>query len=424
VERRLWRSPLNASSATPSIAFCTIASANYLDRVQTLLQSIERHHPGAAAFVLLCETPEVCRRLSAETGVAFWSPADVCDTWRDMAFYYNIVEFNTALKPFFLEKLLDRGHAAVIYLDPDIEVYGSLDPLRQAVATHDIVLTPHVCAPIPDDGCTPAMDAYIRAGQFNLGFVGVAGSANARALLRWWQSVCLERCLFESEHRFFVDQFWAAAFASFAERCCILRDPGYNVAYWNLFQREITRAGEQWQAGGQPLVFFHFSGLSEDDLTRVSRHQNRVRAAPGSPLHDLLAGYRQRVQAMPWHRYAKVAYSLGAFADGGPIAPEDRRNYLYLGAADRRRIGDPFANAAAIRNIFCINLSQGPRAYLGRIRAERAWRRVGALAEEFRFKVRTRGWIGATRIAVRFVVRKIVRAVLAPAGLFRGAERP
>lgn len=388
--------------AAEPIAYCTIASANYLARVQVLLQSIERHHSGARHFVLLCEAPETCRRISAETGYEFWSPADVCDGWRDMSFYYNIIELNTALKPFFLEKILDRGFGTVVYFDPDIEIYDSLAPLAERVCRHDVTLTPHVCEPIPADGHKPAMEDYIRGGQFNLGFVAMTASSGARALLRWWQEVCRERCIFDRDNGFFVDQFWAAAFPSFTDRCGIVRDPGYNVAYWNLFQREVTQDGSGWRANGVPLVFFHFSGLAPD-LTRVSRHQDRVRAASGSALHRLLTAYRARLGEMPWSRYDKIPYSFAAYASGEPIAQIDRRKYLYLDAADRVRLGDPFASRDVMGRVVCVPLSRGPRAFLARVWLERLWRQLWAYWGEFVHKVRVHGPIKAIRLALRRV---------------------
>lgn len=389
-------------------AYCTIASANYLAKVQALMSSLERHQPLVQIEVLLCETPEVCRRISAETKRAFRSPEDVCPNWREMSFYYGVIEFNTALKPFLMEWLIERGFSSVIYFDPDIEIYSSLESIERLMQDFDVILTPHASKPVPQDGKRPAMDDYIRAGQFNLGFIGMAGTENGRSMLRWWQKVCGDRCLFDPSHRFFVDQFWAAAFASFAERCCVLRDPGCNVAYWNIFQRDLTRVAGHWLVDGKPLRFFHFSGLSEGDLTKVSRYQDRVQALPGSLLLELLEGYTERVAEMPWQMYASTPYSFQRYSDGHEISAEDRRNYLFLSPAERIDIGNPFDARQAVQRIVKIELTREPNAYLTRVKWERYARKLAATWSEFRHKLRTRGALATGRLIVRFILRKTV----------------
>lgn len=378
-----------SSAEAVEIAYCTIASANYLGKVQALLQSLEKVEPNREVFVLLCEAPSVCEQLSAETGVRFLSPEDVCSDWKQMAFYYNVLEFNTALKPFLLSKLLGRGFRGVVYFDPDIEVYEDLGPIREAMARHDIVLTPHVCVPIPNDGFKPNMADCIRAGQFNLGFVGVSNTEQGRAALAWWQSVCIDRCLFDPSHRYFVDQFWAAAFPSLVDRCGAIRHPGCNVAYWNIFQRELTQIGGRWKVDGQPLLFFHFSGLDADDVTAVSRYQNRVIAPVGGDLHRLLSGYLSTCARMTWNKFTNVPYSFSRYSDGTPISARDRRAYLYLSYEDRNELEDPFSQKANIRKIICLRASDGFEAHRTRNQLQRYWHAGRSIAGKLRLLLKS-----------------------------------
>ncbi|HRA80799.1 MAG TPA: hypothetical protein PL024_04780 [Thauera sp.] len=394
------------------LAYCTIASANYLPRVQVFLRALSAHQPDAEAFVLLCETEEVCRRIADETSFPFLSPAAICpEHWMEMAFQYDVIEFNTAMKPFLLDALLDKGFDGVFYFDPDISIYSSLEPLEHALASHDVVLTPHACHPVPEDGCVPAMADYLRAGQFNLGFVGMAGSANGRTMLAWWKAVCRDRCIFDPTYRLFVDQFWAAAFASFAERLCVFRHPGANVAYWNLFQRGLECGDTGWRVDGEALLFFHFSGLASEDLTRVSRYQNRVSAPQGSPLHRILTGYAEDVAHQSWGRYRQEPYSFGFFADGSPVETESRRKYLSLSRMDKQGLGNPFEKQKEIRSIVRVVMKGTERSHLARVRYERYWRMLGLVWQEFREKLRTRGPWATFKLIARFVFRKITDLV-------------
>lgn len=392
------------------LAYCTIASANYLSRVEVLLSSMKSQNPDAQCHVLLCEGPEEVAVLSQDTGIPFLSPHQVCPQWQHMAFYYDIIEFNTALKPFLIEHLFHQGYDAVIYLDPDIEIFGSLQSIEDLLDTYDLVLTPHICRPLAIDGHKPAIDDIVRAGQFNLGFVGLAASSDSLAALSWWQEVCTEHCLFHARHRFFVDQFWADILPSFIQEFHCLRDPGCNMAYWNVFQRQLRHENGRWLADGGDLRFFHFSGLSKEDLTLVSIHQNRVTAPPGSPLHELLSHYGARLVATDWHRYSGRPYSFATYDDGLAIQREDRKKFLMLSKQERDSIGNPFAQPLVVRSIKKIDFEDlDPRHLIFGLRVRR-WLHYGKqLYREFRSSLRRRGLLLTVHVVARFLSRGLNR---------------
>ena len=49
----------------------------------------------------------------------------------------------------------------------------------------------------------------------------------------------------------------------------ILRDPGYNVAYWTLHERGVSVVDGQATVGGGPCYFVHFSGYDPNDPQRA-----------------------------------------------------------------------------------------------------------------------------------------------------------
>jgi len=323
------------------IDFCTISSANYLPRVKILQQSLKTYHPESKLHILLSEQPLEVATLSQLAGHTFIAPDAVCTEWQTLAFRYEITEFNTALKPYLLEFLLDRECDAVIYFDPDIEIFSPLDSLLKLFEHHDLLLTPHVCLPLAMDGLRTGIDDTIRAGVYNLGFIGISGRDEARKALRWWRDVCRDYCYFDVEHRYFVDQFWAAALPTFVQRFHCLRDPSCNVAYWNVFQRSLEKRGDHWTVNDEYLKFFHFSGLP-DDLTLVSRHQNRFTTNPESPLYELLAHYRDKTFQNSWSSFGASRYSFGVYADQSLIKTVERRAYDDLSPSARNGLGDPF----------------------------------------------------------------------------------
>jgi glycosyltransferase involved in cell wall biosynthesis len=70
----------------------------------------------------------------------------------------------------------------------------------------------------------------------------------------------------------FTDQRWIDLVPSLFEHH-ILKDPGYNVAYWNLHERDVAWTGDGFVVNGRPLTFFHFSGYDPAKPHLLSKHQ-------------------------------------------------------------------------------------------------------------------------------------------------------
>lgn len=334
------------------VIYCTISSANYLPRTLALKESVERHRRGADFRILLCEHPRVVRELEAELKQEFYSPDEIgCPQWRQMAFYYDCMEFNTAVKPFFLQTLLADGADAVIYFDPDIIVFGGLEELEASLDKHDAILTPHLSEPMEDDGHLPAVVDFNRVGQFNLGFCGFARTERAERSLRWWANRCERDCISDLSQGLFTDQAWANLFASFLE-VKILRSQAYNMAYWNIFQRTLSRGADgRWMTGDGPLVFFHFSGLPLNAVSLVSKHQTRVRAPEGTPLHQILSEYAQQLQRSPYAPLESFEYSFNRFTDGAVVPLWLRRRFREMSGPERALVANPFAERAMLERL-------------------------------------------------------------------------
>jgi hypothetical protein len=70
-----------------------------------------------------------------------------------------------------------------------------------------------------------------------------------------------------------------------------VRSLGANVGYWNLPARPLTLVDGEWRAGGERLLFFHFSGFDPRRPHELSRHQDRIDAASQPLLALLLRTY-------------------------------------------------------------------------------------------------------------------------------------
>ncbi|MEM6890480.1 MAG: hypothetical protein AAF636_20460, partial [Pseudomonadota bacterium] len=255
-------------------AHFTICARNYLAYALTLRSSLLAVEPNAE-FVIFLADEDVDRSWLEDVQILPVSEIGASE-FEAMAFRYTLMEFSTAIKPWCFEYLLDNlGYERAIYLDPDIFVYRPLEKVDDAFDDGaSVVLTPHLLTPLEDD-FSPGDRDILRSGTFNLGFAGFAKTAEAAAFLKWWKTQLTNHCLVDFPNGLFVDQKFVEFAPSFIDRLTVLRHPGYNVAYWNLANREVAELKNGWTVNGEPLVFFHFSGVIPDDGTVFSKYQDR-----------------------------------------------------------------------------------------------------------------------------------------------------
>ena len=272
---------------------CTICCNNYFAYATVLARSFLRHHPGGRFVICLVDRRNASVPYPADPRIeVIEAEALGLDGFDALAFKYDVLEFNTAVKPFLLEWLLrQQGAERVLYLDPDILVLTPLDQLFARLDRTPLILTPHLTSPYLDEHHPREVD-ILRAGTYNLGFGGFAAHPQTWALLTWWQARLRDGCTRDVDKGFFVDQKWMDFVPSFFPDHEVVREPGYNAAYWNLHERSIGLEGERFVVNGQPLRFFHFSGVDVQDLDAVSKHQSRCTLPATGALRDLFEIYR------------------------------------------------------------------------------------------------------------------------------------
>lgn len=326
-------------------AICTIVSKNYLAHARALVESYFRHHPGGRAFVLLADRIDGYFDPKAEKFMLIEAADLGIPAFDQMAFRYNITEFNTAVKPFFLEYLFERYELPeLIYFDPDIYIYAPLTELARKLKDHPIVLIPHI-TDFLDDGRQPD-DVYIlRAGVHNLGFIGLRDGTDSRRLLNWWKARLLRDCVIDFPRGVFVDQRWLDLVPGVFGNACVFRDAGHNVAYWNLSHRHLTCEEGLWKCNGVPLVFFHFSGLPMNELSAVSKHQDRISLSERPELRPLFQAYSDRLFSNGFAEVRTWPYAYGRFDNGEPIA--DAVRCLWRDTDGETRWPNPFETQSA-----------------------------------------------------------------------------
>ena len=273
----------NRQSYLPSVnnkhfGLFTIASKNYISYARVLLKSVAKAHPEYSLYLCLVDKIDGYFDADKEPYTVVEVEEIGINNFNDMMLRYDIMELNTAVKPFMFKWLFkNTTHDSLIYLDPDIKVYSRLDVLEQTLNEKtSIVLTPHITEPI-DDEYLPNDHSMLQSGVFNLGFIAAKRCKETEDYIEWWSKKLQTLAKAQLTANLFTDQRWCDLAPCILKNLKILKSHGYNVAYWNLNQRNIRKNENSWEANETPLVFFHFSGINPKKREVVSKHQTRFR---------------------------------------------------------------------------------------------------------------------------------------------------
>ncbi len=276
------------------IAF-TICSINYLAQAKTLGDSLLKYNPDYQYFIGLVdklESVEIEKNRLPKYEIIEVEKLNI-EGFVDMFDRYNITELNTAVKPFFLQYFYDKYPEASIvnYFDPDIEVFQAFTDLDKNLKLFSLVLTPHTLSPYPD-GLDPKERDLLNTGVFNLGFIGTSRSSTTMEFLKWWQQKLRFECFIDLANGMFVDQLWVNFAPIYWDNILIYKRLGYNMAYWNLHERQLSkREYEYFVNEKDPLVFFHYSGYNPTKPTDISKYQNRYTFESRPDIKNLFDNY-------------------------------------------------------------------------------------------------------------------------------------
>jgi glycosyltransferase involved in cell wall biosynthesis len=299
---------------------CTIIAKNYAAHARVLARSFAEHHPDGRFFVLVIDDADGYLEPAAEP-FEILTPRDLaCDEFGEMSVRYDVLELSTAVKPWLLRYLLARGSRTITYLDPDIQIFGSLGRLEQLCLEHKLVLTPHNTVPIPFDGERPSQIDIMISGVFNLGYISLGGGPTTDRLLDWWSDRLRRDCRVDPEYGYFVDQRWMDLVPGFMPDYAIVREPEFNVAYWNLHAREFRHNGAAYTVDGRPLAFFHYSGFDPSLPDALSRHQSRIKLRDQPALQQICLEYAAALKAHGHDVASAWPYSYARLADGTPFS--------------------------------------------------------------------------------------------------------
>lgn len=298
-----------------------------------MASSLKKFHPDWKIHLLICDFPginapdEFKIDLSKEPfDELHWvTDLDIPDV-KGWIFKHRIVEICTAAKGPFTKKLLREGSEKVVYFDPDIAIFNPLDEIERRLDQYSILLTPHLVQ--AEDSHNAILDNEIsgalKHGAFNFGFYAVKGDAEGLKFGDWWSHRLQNFCYDDISNGLFTDQKWGDLIPSFFENFHIVRDPGCNVASWNLSKRliEFSRDGVL-MSNLSPLKFFHFTGYDSgagQTMTSIYSGGNLV-------VEEIWAWYRMRLEASGHKQLGTVKWFYNYYDNGDEIPVPARLLY-------------------------------------------------------------------------------------------------
>lgn len=314
----------------------------YLDRARVLFATLRQHHPDWRLVALVTDIPPpgVPFDLSNESWDEIIYAKDLqIDNFKAWVFKHSVVEACTAVKGPYLALACRQDVEAVVYLDPDIAVFAPLEVISR-LTTQSILLTPHQLAPNDDNNSIQDNEiTSLATGIYNLGFIGVSTSNEGQRFANWWSDRLKAFCFDDIPRGLFVDQKWCDHVPVFFDGVKIIKDPGYNVASWNLSRRTISfdRQGAAL-VNGVLLRFWHFTKLGRLGDTMTRRY-----AKNNYQVFELWNWYKSRVQESAVEQLPKGYWAYGTFEDGQAI--ERKHRLLYRSRTDlQTAFPDPFAS--------------------------------------------------------------------------------
>jgi hypothetical protein len=240
-----------------------------------------------------------------------------------MIFKYNQYEAACACKGILLKYVYDNySEEIIVYLDSDIQVLSRFNEIPKVLESYSIVLTPHHVRPANNSETLEEELVRLKDGVFNGGFIAIKRSKEAENFLNWWIERLERYAYVDRSKGLFTDQKWLNLVPVFFEKTYIFKHEGYNVACWNIYERNITENENGYLSNEEPLRFFHFS-----HIPWLEYCINKLFPLKNSPVFVLITQYQNMLNENHIHNYSNLKWTYNYFNNGKKIKSSSREIY-------------------------------------------------------------------------------------------------
>lgn len=306
--------------------FFTSITTCYLPKARVLAETLKKHNPSAVMHLVISDDLPENFNLENEDFDYVWQAEDFIKTENNKKWFFmhSVVELCTAVKGAAALHILQQTNAdKLVYLDPDIGVFGDLTPLSQMLDKNSLLITPHQVEPaVTKRGVIDEEICSLKHGVYNFGFFAVKNDNNGLRFLNWWNERLMNFCYDDIPNGLFTDQKWGDLIPALFDFAKVVRDVEYNVATWNLATRKISGDDKYgWMVNGRPLKFYHFTGFdSGAHRIMLSQHANE-----DDPVWNLSLWYENKLQEKGQSTLGKTMYKYAFYSNGEKIAKEHRK---------------------------------------------------------------------------------------------------
>lgn len=309
------------------IVFTSICM-NYLPKALILGKSIKKYNKDIKFYVVLVE-----RKIPNDWPKEANKVIDKVILAKDLGFKnfdkfifkHSIVEASTSVKGRALTYLLKNESDKVVYIDPDIKTYKSLSELSKMLDNNDIILTPHLTIPESNEIDIQNNElCALQHGVYNLGFVAVKNSDEGIRFANWWMDRLELYCYDDIPRGIFTDQRWCDLAPAFFN-VYILKNPGYNMAPWNLSTRKLKIKNKKIIVNDNyELVFFHYSGFDSGANETVFNYYVPNKK---DDIYQLRNEYVKELEENYQNQLGKHDWSYNYYSNGALIGKNVRKQY-------------------------------------------------------------------------------------------------
>ena len=326
---------------TKNIVVVSVTTRNYIYRARVFFDSVAAFLPEAQRIV--CCVDEVGRDLDFSK-----DSFEIVDAaslgilrYEQLALALTPTALCCLLKPYAVQfALQDSAISKVIYIDNDMALFRDPTEILSGLEAASCVLTPHHLYPLPTASIPDEQELH-SFGIFNAGIFGFRRCDESMCFLKWWAEWMLDPRRFHFQSGY--DQVWLNYVPVYCPSYAVLRDPTYNVAFWNLAERDLHLEKDGFCCGTRKLTTFHFSNFNENHPESLVWPRSVSNYTPSEATEKIATDIVSKWEKAGMMESLATGYGYSKWPDGREVT-QDQRQVAYTLWDELPRDMDPWSS--------------------------------------------------------------------------------